>query len=100
MQVLGYRQEWHSLATLILGTDVKTLGNLVGLFQVRIFLAFLGSFMSVCLFCFSESYILGRGSLMAQMVKTLPAVQETWIRSLGWGDPLEKGKATCSSILA
>ena len=34
------------------------------------------------------------------MVKNLPAMQETWIRSLGWEDPLEKGMATCSSILA
>ena len=33
------------------------------------------------------------------MVKTLPAVQETWVQSLGWEDPLEKGKATHSSIL-
>ena len=39
-------------------------------------------------------------SLMAQLVKNLPAVQETWIQSLGWEDPLEKGKATHSSILA
>ena len=39
-------------------------------------------------------------SLMAQMVKNPPAVQETWVRSLGWDDPLEKGKATHSSILA
>ena len=31
---------------------------------------------------------------MAQLVKNLPAMQETWIRSLGWEDPLEKGKAT------
>ena len=31
---------------------------------------------------------------MAQLVKNLPAVQETWILSLGWEDPLEKGKAT------
>ena len=38
-------------------------------------------------------------SLMAQMVKNLPAVQETWVRSLGWEDPLEKGMATHSSIL-
>ena len=36
----------------------------------------------------------------AQMVKNLPAVQETWVRSLGWEDPLEKGMATHSSILA
>ena len=34
------------------------------------------------------------------MVKNLPAMQETWIRSLGWEDPLEKGMATYSSILA
>ena len=37
---------------------------------------------------------------MTQMVKNLPAMQETWIRSLGWEDPLEKGMATHSSILA
>ena len=39
-------------------------------------------------------------SLVAQLVKTLPAMQETWFRSLGWEDPLEKGKAAYSSILA
>ena len=39
-------------------------------------------------------------SLVAQMVKNLPAMRETWIQSLGWEDPLEKGKATHSSILA
>ena len=37
---------------------------------------------------------------MAQLVKNLPASQETWVQSLGWEDPLEKGKATHSSILA
>ena len=36
---------------------------------------------------------------MAQMVKNLPAMQETWVRSLGREDPLEKGMATHSSIL-
>ena len=39
-------------------------------------------------------------SLMDQLVKNLPAVQETWVLSLGWEGPLEKGKATHSSILA
>ena len=39
-------------------------------------------------------------SLVAQLVKNLPAMQETWVQSLGWDDPLEKGKATHSSILA
>ena len=37
---------------------------------------------------------------MAQTVKNLPAMQDTWIRSLGWEDPLENGIATRSSILA
>ena len=41
-----------------------------------------------------------RASLVAQMVKNLPAVQETWVRCLGWEDPLEKEMATHSSILA
>ena len=39
-------------------------------------------------------------SLVAQLVKNLPAMQETWVRSLRQGDPLEEGKATRSSILA
>ena len=37
---------------------------------------------------------------VAQLVKNLPAIWETWVQSLGWEDPLEKGKATHSSILA
>ena len=39
-------------------------------------------------------------SQVVQMVKNLPAMRETWVQSLGWEDPLEKGKATHSSILA
>ena len=39
-------------------------------------------------------------SLVAQLVKNLPAMRETWVHSLGWEDPLEKGKATHSRILA
>ena len=38
--------------------------------------------------------------MLTQVVKNLPAVQETWVQSLGWGDPLEKRMATYSSILA
>ena len=37
---------------------------------------------------------------MAQIVKKLPAMQETWVQSLGWEEPLEEGMATHSSILA
>ena len=39
-------------------------------------------------------------SLVAQMLKNLPAVQETWVQFLGWEDPLEKGTVTHSNILA
>ena len=41
-----------------------------------------------------------QASLVAQLVKNPPTMRETWIRSLGWEDPLMKGKATHSSILA
>ena len=40
------------------------------------------------------------GNLVAQRIKRLPAMQETWVRSLGWEDPLEKEMATHSSTLA
>ena len=39
-------------------------------------------------------------SLVAQLVKNRPTMRETWVRSLGWEDSLEKGKATHSSIVA
>ena len=39
-------------------------------------------------------------SLVAQLVNNLPAMQKTWVRSLSWEDPLEKGMATHSRILA
>ena len=59
----------------------------------------------VCTFIFSmnSSIYLGyyvQASLVAQIVKNLPAVQETRVQSLGWEDLLEKGMATHSSILA
>ena len=44
--------------------------------------------------------VLNIRSLVAQTVKKLPAMQETWVQSMGWEDPLEKGMATHSSILA
>ena len=42
----------------------------------------------------------GSVALRAQLVKNPPSAQETWVRFLGWEDPLERGKATHSSILA
>ena len=49
---------------------------------------------------FSKLFTNYRASLIAQSVKNPPTMRETWVRSLGWEDPLEKGKATHSSILA
>ena len=41
-----------------------------------------------------------QASLVAQTIKNLPAMWETWVQSLGWEDPLEEGMAAHSSILA
>ena len=49
---------------------------------------------------FAQHYACQGASLVAQMVKNLLAVQETWVRSLGREDPLEKGMSTHSNILA
>ena len=46
------------------------------------------------------NYVLIGAFLVAQLINNLPAMPETWVRSLGWEDPLEKGMATHSSILA
>ena len=47
-----------------------------------------------------EDVLVAQTSLVAQMVKNLPAMQETQVPSLGWEDPLEKGTTTHFSILA
>ena len=49
---------------------------------------------------FTDGVILHRASLRAQLVNNPPALPETWVRSLGWEDPLENGMATHSRILA
>ena len=51
-------------------------------------------------FCFYCFILLSWASLVAQSVKNLPAVQETWVQSLSWESPLEKEMATHSSMLA
>ena len=50
----------------------------------------------------NKSYLFSKSwaSLVTQLVKNLPAMQETWVQSLGWEDPQEKGRAAHSSILA
>ena len=55
--------------------------------------------MLKCVQCSPTSFTVWT-SLAAQTVENLPAVQETWVQSLGWEYPLEKGMATHSSILA
>ena len=50
--------------------------------------------------CYSGYLLTSQASLVAQMVKNLPAIQETQVQSLGWEDPLEKETATHSSVLA
>ena len=49
---------------------------------------------------FFNTYALIRASLVAQLAKNPPTMRATWVQSLGWEDPLEKGKVTHSSILA
>ena len=53
--------------------------------------------MCVCVYISISIY---QASLVPHMAKNLPAMQETWVQSLGLEDPLEKGMATHSSILA
>ena len=50
--------------------------------------------------CFISFDVKIGASLVTQIVNNLPAMQETWVQSLGWEDPLEKGMATHPSILA
>ena len=78
-----------------------------GIFQASVLewgaIAFSTRSLSPSLFCGVALTFLNtilKASLVAQMVKPLPAVRETWVRSLGWKDPLEKEMATHSSILA
>ena len=63
----------------------------------------LGHISKYSCFCFNNlptHDLEHRASLLAQMVKNLTAMQETWFRSLGWEDSLEKGMVTHSSVLA
>ena len=54
------------------------------------------SYFHIC----AKTHKPGRASLVGHLVKNLPAMWETWVQFLGWEDPLEKGRATYSSILA
>ena len=68
-------------------------------FPIYLFFSFFSWILNFITY-FYEFLILSRASLLAQSVKNLPAIQETWVRSLGQEDSLEKEMATHSSILA
>ena len=90
--LLGHKTLWpNSWPLFILSTFPKTLQiqSHSGALEVRILMSGFGGEQNSA-----------QASLVAQLVKNPPAMQETWVRSLGWNDPLEKGKATHSSILA
>ena len=75
--------------------------NKLGLFSISLFPFFLEPVLfifCVLFFFFKLLFCIGY-SLVAQMVKNSPAMRESWVKSLGWEDPLEKGMATHSSIL-
>ena len=55
---------------------------------------------SIFSICYVPSWLLYWASLVAQTVKNLPTMWESWVQSLGWEDPLEEGMATHSNILA
>ena len=105
----GHQQERKRVcgeSAAAVGCDGEPFGNGSGLL----------SWQRICLQCRRASSIPGSGrssgegigdplqcawaSLVAQLVKNPLAMQETWVRFLGWEDPLEKGKATHSSVLA
>ena len=82
---------WYILFFSVLLWPLKITNHIpLDLFHVQVF----GYMLN-----FEKHYSLG-AFLVAQLVRNLPAVQETWVQSLGWEDTLEKEMATHSSILA
>ena len=73
---------------------LKILRGKTGMKQTKI-----SCFSGTCVLVESDRHV-NVASLVAQRLKNLPIMRETWVPSLGWEDPLEKGMATHSSILA
>ena len=88
--MVGYSHLFRNFPQFVVIHTVKGF-SIVSEAEVDIFLEFS---------CFFYDPVDIGASLVAQLVKNLPAMQETWVQSLGWEDPLEKGKANYSSILA
>ena len=90
-------QDWFSLG--FIGLISLQSKGLSGLFFSRDFSWLFSRVSSKASILWHSAFFM-RASLVAQLVKNLPAIQKTWVQSLGWEDPLEKGRATHSSILA
>ena len=89
------------LSCTVCGFDTFTYCKMITISQYLITMSFLWEEHSRSTLLFMISFAMQRASLMAQMVKNLPAMWETWVRSLGWEDPLEKGTAPlfeCSGL--
>ena len=77
----------------VCGFDTFTYYKMITISQYLITMSFLWEEHSRSTLLFMISFAMQRASLMAQLVKNLPAMWETWVRSLGWEDPLEEGPA-------
>ena len=83
---------------------ISLFSHLYNLLSICLYLSFISTYLviylSYSLLKILKVYYTVVPSLVAQTVKNLPAMQETWVWSLGWEEPLEKGMATHSSLLA
>ena len=94
---------FHSSCTFIKRLFSSSLLSPIRVVSAYLKLFFLATSIPACessSLVFHMTFSTYRASLVAQLVKNPPAMWETWVGSLGLEDPLEKGKATHSSILA
>ena len=97
MKVKSESEVAQSCPTLSNPMDRSLPGSSVhGILQARVLEWGAIAFSNICVYIYTHT----AWPLMAQMVKNLPAMQVTWVRSLGWEDTLEEGTSTHSSILA
>ena len=93
---------YHAICYLLCSSFTCSIFHLLIFYLLNfcVFVSFIALFYFLLLFCsiyYFGCYIL---SLVAQMVKNLPTMWETWVQSLGWEDSLEEGMETHFSILA
>ena len=98
---MGRRQFWNAAGSSLAGAPPSRLGrSSVALNSARILHSSFWSSFPFLTSSLSTQQPDSRAALVAQLVKNLPDVQETWVWSLGWEDPLEKRMATHCSILS